>query len=133
MSELVDELKNEHKSIVEILNKVNNIGISIEEVQSILIGAKSSLLAHLKKEDEQLYPVLIEAAERDADLKLTLEVFASDMNIVSKAALDFFDKYSEGVQQQTIANDFRRLFTLLSQRIIKEENIIFTKYDELKQ
>lgn len=79
MSKLVDELKKEHAVIVETLNKVKSLGISSKESQNILIAAESGLLAHLQKEDEQLYPVLNRAAESDADLKQTLDMFAKDI------------------------------------------------------
>ena len=65
MSKLVDELKKEHSVIVETLNKVKNLGFVSEEGQNILLAVKKNLLAHLKKEDEQLYPFLKNAAENE--------------------------------------------------------------------
>jgi len=131
MSKLVDELKKEHSIIVETLNKVRSLGITTEEGQNTLLAAKSGLLAHLKKEDEQLYPVLKNAAESDANLKRTLDLFAKDMDEISKAVLRFFDKYSKGGSGIEFAKDFGRLYGTLSQRISKEENIIYKRYDEL--
>ncbi len=133
MSKLVDELKREHSVIVETLNKVKSLSITSEEGQNTLLAAKSGLLAHLKKEDEQLYPVLNNAAESDAVLKRTLDTFAKDMDEISKVALEFFEKYSTGGSGIEFAKDFGRLYAALSQRISKEENIIYAKYDELKQ
>ncbi len=133
MSKLVEELKKEHATIAETLNKVNVLGISSEEGQNTLLSAKSGLLAHLKKEDEYLYPILNKAAESDANLKRTLEMFAKDMEAISKAALEFFKKYSGGGSGLEFAKGFGRLFATLSQRIHREENVIYKKYDELKQ
>ena len=133
MSKLVDELKREHSAIVETLNKVKSLRITSEEGQNTLLAAKSGLLAHLNKEDEQLYPVLNNAAESDAVLKRTLDTFAKDMDEISKVALEFFEKYSTGGSGIEFAKDFGRLYAALSQRISKEENIIYAKYDELKQ
>lgn len=132
MSELVEALKKEHVLIKETLNRARKLGISSPEGQNILLSAKDSLLAHLEKEDKQLYSVLNEAAESDTDLKQTLEWFANDMDEISKAALDFFSKYSKGGSGIEFAEDFGKLFATLTLRISKEENIIYQKYDELK-
>lgn len=133
MSKLVEELGKEHAVIAETLGKVKSLGLTSEEGQNTLLAAKNGLLEHLKKEDEQLYPVLKNAAESDADLERTLDTFAKDMNEISKAALEFFDKYSTGGSGMEFAKDLGRLFTTLSQRIRKEENILYQKYDELKE
>ena len=132
MSKLVEELRKEHAVIAETLNKVKSLGFTLKEGQNTLLAAKSGFLAHLKKEDEQLYPVLKNAAESDANLKRSLDAFAKDMNEISKAALEFFDKYSTGGSGMEFAKDFGKVFATLSQRIRKEENILYQKYDELK-
>ena len=133
MSELVTELKNEHTFIVDTLNKAKDLVVTSKEGQSTLHAAKSAFLAHLKKEDEQLYPALKKAAENDFILKQTLIKFSKDMEEVSKAAIEFFDKYSEGSEGIEFAKDFGRLYITLSRRINKEEDVIYEKYDELVQ
>ncbi len=133
MSKLVEELKQDHKVIAETLNKVRGLGIASEEGQSTLLSAKDGLLAHLKKEDEQLYPVLNNAAKSDDNLKRQLDMFAKDMEEISIGALEFFAKYSSGGSGIEFAKDFGSLFATLSQRIRNEESIIYKKYDELKQ
>ena len=57
MSRLVSQLKNDHKVLVEVLAKVKELGIGTKEGQGKLSAAKAGLLAHLKKEDAELYPV----------------------------------------------------------------------------
>ena len=131
MSKLVEELKKDHVAIAETLNKVKNLGITSGEGQDTLLTAKNGLLTHLKKEDEQLYPVLNNEAKTDVNLKKNLDMFARDMDKVSKTALEFFDKYSTVGSGLEFAKDFGRLFSLLTQRIGKEEIIIYEKYDEL--
>ncbi len=58
MSVLIEELEKEHSEIVATLNDVKELGISSIEGQAKLMFAKVSLLAHIKKEEEQFYPVL---------------------------------------------------------------------------
>jgi hypothetical protein len=105
--------------------------VTSEEGKKKLILAKKSLLAHLKKEDEQLYPKLHKEADKSPDLKRTLELFAKDMDKISKDALRFFDKYSEGGSGIEFAKDFGSLVATLSQRIQKEERIIYQKFKEI--
>ena len=133
MSKLIEELRKEHVAIAETLAQVNRLGITSEQGQSLLLDAKSGLLAHLEKEDEQLYPVLHSAAERDANLKRILDLFAHDMDKISKAALEFFEKYSTGGSGVEFAKDFGGLLAALSIRIGREESILYRKYDELKR
>ena len=131
MSKLIDELKKEHTRITTTLNKVEKIGAFSKKGQEVLLSAKSTLLSHLKKEDEQLYPVLRESAKKDTALKRTLDMFAKDMEKISKSVLEFFDKYSEGGSGMEFAVDYGRFFAALSSRIRREEDILYAKYNEI--
>ena len=133
MAKLIEVLKKEHTVIAEALDNVRGQGLTSKKGQKFLLAAKKGLLAHLKKEDVLLYPVLNKAAENDVNLKRTLETFAKDMEEISKAALEFFEKYSDGGLGLEFGRDFGKFYGLLSLRISKEENIIFAKYDELNQ
>jgi hypothetical protein len=97
----------------------------------MLLAAKEGLLAHLKKEDEKLYPALREAAENTPSLKQTMDMFAKDMEAISKSAIDFFAKYAKGGTSSEFANDFGRLTGILGMRIRKEEKIIYAEYEKL--
>ncbi len=132
MSKLTEELKEEHIALMETLNRAKEIGVTSEEGYKTLQAAKTALLAHLKKEDSQLYPVLRMAAEKDAALKRTLDMFARDMEGITDMVMTFFDKYS-GVPGVELARDFGKIYSVLSQRIIREEGIIYPKYDELNR
>ncbi|MCP4151290.1 MAG: hemerythrin domain-containing protein [bacterium] len=132
MSNLIKELIKDHTVITETLNKVKSLGITTQEGQKTLLSVKNMLLAHLKKEDDKLYPLLSKAAEKDVNLKRTLGIFAKDMEEISKTALQFFEKYSGGGAGLEFAKDFGRLHATLAQRISKEENIIYKKYDQLE-
>ena len=131
MSDLIEELKKEHATIAATLDEVNKLGIGTQEGQAMLMSAKTSFLAHLKKEDEQMYPLLNRAAESDPELKQTLEFYAKDMDEVTKAALEFFEKYSHSDAGMEFAKEYGKLFTTLSLRIRKEEAAIYKKFEEL--
>ncbi len=133
MSVLVNELKSEHAKIAKVLEQASSLGITSPEAQKMLLEAKAGLLAHLKKEDEKLYPVLRKAAEKNPDLKRVVDHFAKDMEAISQVALDFFDKYAEGGSGFEFGKDFGRLFSSLSNRIHREESILYQKYIEITQ
>lgn len=133
MTTLVNELKSEHAKIATVLEKVSNLGIFTPAAQKMLLEAKDRLLSHLKKEDERLYPVLRKEAENNSELKRTIDHFAKDMEAISQAALDFFDKYAKGGSGFEFAKDFGRLFSNLANRIYREESILYQKYNEIME
>lgn len=94
MSQIIEEFRSSHIEISDMLLQVAKLGITSEEGKKKLFHAKSTLLAHLKKEDEELYPILWKEAENDQDLKLKLESFARDIDAVTRTIFAFFEKYS---------------------------------------
>ncbi len=68
MSALIDEFKKDHSEIIDTLKEIKELGVLSEEGQAKLISAKESLLEHLRKEDELLYPVLKKEAEHNEKL-----------------------------------------------------------------
>ena len=131
MSRLIDELEADHKVISDTLGKVKTLGIASEEGQKTLLAAKTGLLAHLAKEDRELYPVLTKAAASDPSLQRTLDMYAKDMDEISGAALAFFDKYASGGSGLDFAKDFGRLVGSMTQRIRKEESTLYKKFNEI--
>ena len=133
MSALIEGFKNEHSEIIDTLKEVKGLGILSEEGQAKLISAKESLLEHLKKEDEQLYPVLRKEAEHNKKLKELLDVFAVDMENVSKVVMEFFDKYSEEVIDSAVTGEFGNLFAAFRNRIRNEEDILYEEHEKIDQ
>jgi iron-sulfur cluster repair protein YtfE (RIC family) len=132
MSVLIDELKSDHAKLVAVLTEVKALGP--QKGMDILRKAKASLLAHLGKEDKKLYPILKKAAETDASVKSTLDIFASDMDKISKAALDFFAKYENGNPAGLdFAKDYGALMFTLSNRIRKEEDVLYPLFEKISQ
>lgn len=132
MSTLIDELKREHKAIVAALGQVKRLGIGSREGQDTLMSARNLLLDHLQKEDERIYPMLRRAAQRDDDLRQTLEFYATNMSEITEAALHFFDKYANGGSGIEFGQDFGALYSALSLRVAKEEAAIYKRYEELQ-
>ena len=131
MSDLIDRLKKEHEVLVKALNSMSDLGITTKDGQATLYAAKEALLAHLTLEDRELYPVLRKAAETDDAVKKTLDIFAKDMEEISKTALSFFAKYSDGGNSLEFAKELGRLLGALKNRIGREEDILYAQFDKL--
>ncbi len=133
MSVLIEELKKEHSEIVATLNEVKELGILSKQGQARLMSAKAHLLAHLKKEDELLYPVLRKEAERNKSLKKEVDMFAMDPEYVSRVVSEFFDKYSGGEIDEDFSINFESLLAALSARIRNEEDALYEEYEEINR
>ena len=133
MSALIDEFKKDHSEIIDTLKEIKELGVLSEEGQAKLISAKESLLEHLRKEDELLYPVLRKEAEHNEKLKELLDVFAKDMENVSRVVMDFFDKYSEDVIDSAVTDEFEQLFAAFRNRIRHEEDILYEEHEKINQ
>ncbi len=134
MSILIEELKKEHSEILAVLNEVREHGILSKEGQDKLISLEAGLYAHLEMEDDQLYPTLKKEAEHSNSMKDILELFAIDMEDVTKIAREFFKKYSEGfsdVELDTLSEDFENFFSALTKRISNEEETLYEEYETL--
>jgi hemerythrin-like domain-containing protein len=133
MSALIDEFKGEHAEIIAMLKEVKELGILSKEGQARLISIKAHLLAHIKKEDEKLYPVLRKEAEDNEKLKNTLDLFSMDMEKVSSAVQEFFDKYSGGEIDENFSINFESLSVAISARIRNEEDALYEEYEEINR
>lgn len=133
MARLIDELKRDHVEIETMLAKVRDNGITSNEAHKILIAARSKLLAHLKKEDIQLYPVLNKEAVNDVTLKRSVEFYAKDMDQITADAVAFFDKYSPADAPIDIefAKAFGRLYSTISRRLRSEEGTLYQAYEKV--
>ncbi len=130
MSDLIEELKNEHRIILDILNEVKALGISSIKGQQKLLSARNLLVAHMHKEDERYYPAFRKAAENNNDLKIMLDYFIQDMEVVSKKAMHVFNKYAQGGDESDFAGDVKILYMTLKDRIHTEEEILFKKFNK---
>jgi len=133
MSALIEEFKKEHSEIIAALKEVKELGILSKEGQAKLMLAREGLLAHLKKEDELLYPFLKKEAEHNKKLEEILDLFATDMENVSKIVMEFFDKYSKGVIYGAFPKEFENLFTAFRNRIRNEEDILYEEHEKINQ
>ncbi len=132
MENLIEDFVNDHKILIEALNEVKQLGIAKKEGQEKLLSIKNAFINHLKKEDLKLYPALHSAASKDEKLKKKLEMFAKDMDEISKGVMTFFSTYSsDKYDNHEFAKDFGKIYSTLKNRVYKEENILYPEYDKI--
>lgn len=140
MPRLIEELKADHISLKHTLRKAADHHRPASERIRILIRAKAALIAHLEKENRELYPTLRAAVESDPHLSGVVDVFARDMEQIAPQALDFFEKYgdAEAVAASFTSNvqnviefgaELERLIILLGLRIGREENTLYPAFE----
>jgi len=130
-SQLITQLKKQHAELVKSFEDIKAAGVASAEGQKKLLATKSSLLAHLKIEDAQLYPVLKQAASKDPSIGQMMDRYLAEMDEISKVALAFFDKYAKGGSGMEFARDYGKLVGTLSTRLRSEENVLYKKFDEI--
>jgi hypothetical protein len=136
MTKLIQQLRTEHQVLVSRLDEVRSSidpqtgKLPLAKAVFALTMVKKSLLAHLGKEDEELYPVLERAAQHDPAVGDLLRRFGDDMAKISKAALAFFEKYdNRGLFSQAFPSDLEDLYRVLAQRIVAEESELYPAYE----
>ncbi len=132
MVKLIEEFKKEHSLIVDTLSKSRKIGVDSREGQDKILSAKDFILAHLKKEDEKLYPLLRKAAKSSQRLKELLGEFDKDMNEITSYTLEFFNDYTATTGSE-LAMELEKFVTMLERRILREETFLFAEFEKLHE
>jgi DUF438 domain-containing protein len=153
MSDLIDRLKNEHTEIIDMLLRAKSLSRRDTSGLRQLPIAKDLLISHLKKEDNELYSYLMERAKEDVSLKNQVIEFISEMRDITEKVIAFFDRYTEKIEEQPktgsilqrlkdtlfkgtkkdeFQEEFEKIYSLILDRIHKEENTLYPLYLKLK-
>jgi hypothetical protein len=128
---LITELQEQHRVIERLLHDAKEKGVRGGAGLAAFLKAKTALLAHLKQEDELVYPPLRKAAEKDRRVAWLLEVYGRDMEEISTVARRFFEKYENGGSGYEFARDFGTLLARLRMRITNEEAELFRELQRI--
>jgi hypothetical protein len=129
--ELIKELNAEHSILTGLLNDVAVRGILDDDTRRLLLRLRDALVAHLGKEDRELYPALRQAAETNESLRNTLLVMGTEMEELSTLALNSIDSWLSGRGREGFAASFGSFRKILAERIAKEERNLYAKYLKL--
>ncbi len=131
MSNLTNELKNEHKKILEVFTDLQKLGLTSNKSEQLLFKSKELILKHLEKEDRELYPFLFEKAKNDAKLKRTLNIYAKEMDKITLFVNEFYQKYEESNKlRSNFTDNLIKLTVILKDRIRREEIALYKAYDK---
>jgi hemerythrin-like domain-containing protein len=124
---LIETLKREHQILRQILGSVTKLGVVSTAGREQLLKSKGILLSHLRKEDEQLYPVLDELVATQT----ISQSFRKEMSVISEQAMSFFENVlQENISNRQIAMEFEMLDAVLRARMLKEEKSLYSVYLE---
>jgi hypothetical protein len=126
--ELVKELNGDHRALLKTLGRIADIGSLTSETRGLLAETKRALVGHLDKEEKEFYPAIRKIAASDAAVAGKLTAMNAEMDVISKVALAFLDKYIAGGTDAAFASEFKDFRSALSGRIQKEEFALYSHF-----
>jgi hypothetical protein len=126
--ELVRELNGDHRALLKTLSRIADIGSLTGETRTLLAETKKALVGHLAKEEKEFYPAIRKIAASDAAVAEKLTMMNAEMEVISKIALAFLDKYITGGSADSFAKDFKDFRSALSGRIQREEFALYSHF-----
>jgi iron-sulfur cluster repair protein YtfE (RIC family) len=125
-------IKQHHEELIEGFKKVGKTSLQSQEGKDLFVHVKTKFMTHLNFEDKMFYPVLNKAAEADKELQNTLKIFAKEMQEIAESIMVFFEQDDLNSGGSRFIRAFEKNFSLLRQRILREENILFPKYKKVQ-
>jgi hypothetical protein len=129
----IDELKQQHSDVREMMDQVmaaidgGQATTAPGPISKMLGELKARIDSHLKVEDEDVYPVLVNSD--NAELKRTATQFRTNMGGLAEEFESYFGRYSSADQISGDPGLFdyetRRLFELLRHRMRREEKDLY--------
>ena len=129
MGKLTDELRREHSRIMGSLQGLGEEDPATASARARLKAAHTTLLAHITKEEIEIYDALDAAAETDMGLRRTLQIFGLDTVAVTRAVMAFFGKWLNQAPAPGFRSEFEAMLVALRTRIHREEELLFKEYD----
>ena len=133
MTALVVQLKQEHDEIKAQVAAIKQLGTMTPEGFIELQRLREILQGHIDHEDQEMYPRLEVAAQRDETLGKLLARFTEEMNEITREAARFFNLYKTPTRTLDFAHDVARLFSMITNRIITEESVLYPRLAALEQ
>ena len=133
MSDFTKELRQENYLILKTLKQAKQLTMRTLRGRKLLFDKRNDLISHLKREDEKIHSALQGAMQSHPDLEQTLAMFKEDIENTTKTVIAFFRKYNSDDADKELSDDFDKLFSTITKRIEKEENIFYAEFDEIEQ
>ncbi len=131
---LIPTLRQQHQELARLVEEMN---AALERgegaaVCSVLKSLSKALLAHLKLEDQEIYPGLVRAAEASGDAKMleTAKTFASNMQRITESMQDFLTRHQTELHLDRFRTGWSTLRGVLAKRIESEETTLYPLYEQ---
>jgi len=135
-SELVDDLKGDHKQLLAVYGNLVRAGQAHDAVvfRTVLQQFKSLLIAHLLKEAIKLYIYLRQKLRDDESTYRLVTGYKSEMDGISRVAMAFVDEYSakpaENIDFALLGTRLKEIGQVLGDRIRREEAELYPLYHD---
>ncbi|WP_415036427.1 hemerythrin domain-containing protein [Azonexus sp.] len=132
--ELVPQLKADHQNLIGLYLEIKAAfeGGDYVEVSKKLTHFRSGLQAHLLTENVRLYIYLSHSLANDEINSELIHEFRREMDAIARVAMNFLKKYDAiGVDNElakAFAKDFATIGEVLTERIEKEERVLYPLY-----
>lgn len=128
MDKLIRELKREHGELFGLLEAFKQgRGVDGADWKEKLFSAKKLFQDHLKKEDDELYPRLLDKCSGDATMETMVRKFMEDMKKISAKTLDFLERYNSTSGGSDFMRDYAEMMVDLKGRMREEEEKLFAQ------
>ncbi|MBF0380550.1 MAG: hemerythrin domain-containing protein [Magnetococcales bacterium] len=132
MSDIIDELKEEHTKLLDYFGTLNDVSSSNVELCKSFMIIKDFLLNHIHKEDRLIYPLLNAEAKVDSELRHQIDQHDQELMNLASIIESFSQKYCDsGLASNSAMNELDFIIQLLGVRISNEEDFIFQRYEAL--
>lgn len=130
MGYVIEDLRGEHRIIIGSMIRARELSLNSREGHEALKKFWDDLVEHLKKEDDVIYGRLREAASGDPKLMEVLNGFEQDAAQVTREAGVFLKKVEVEDNPLALAREFGVFVSLLRDRLMREEDMIFPEYEK---
>lgn len=130
MSQVIDNMRAEHKLLLEHLAKAKQLGCYTKEAREYIYKIEKEFKDHLNKEDAELYKALRQVAKTDTHTKTILESFARELEMVTEDVVNFFEAHAQDSSHEHFEKDIVHLIASVEARIVKEEHILYPLYEK---
>lgn len=127
--DLIKTLEEEHRIMRDLFDGIDKEG-DLENKKNLIRKLQTVSISHLKKEDEELYPVLEKSKDEEIRrtgkiFSITMKDYAMNFIIDTEMILALTNKISPSIYA-----DYRKVCDRIKDRISIEEVTIFPEYEK---
>jgi len=131
--DVIQQMKDEHAEIFYVLGEVARQQPHSRQSKKLLNKNRELIVRHIEHENAAVYPYVKQASETDAVLERILDIMDTSTDQVLKTVVEFFDLLDQDPLPEDVDRDFELVSTIIKNRIIQEETILFKIIPEIKE